>query len=375
MGTPTAPTGLEYVPYGELGGRPNVIVDGSAAEGTVLCLSHWPGTATPTDLQADLSAEMAFRYLRTFDRHGDARLVSNNHADQDGLVSVFALVDPAAARAHEALLTDVAAAGDFGTYRLRDAARASMAISAYADGERSPLAADLVAADDPTGLLYTELLPRLVELATHPERYEALWAEEDAALAASECSVARDVAIEEVPDLDLAVITVPDGAPAGGGHRFGGQWTVGLHPMAVHNATDRLALLTVRGRRYDLRYRYETWVQLRSRLARPRRDLAPLAAALTERESGGAHWVADPPGSLTAGLRLVGQDGGDDVESDLDPGTFRSLVEHHLRTAPPAWDPYPAADPCHGAPAAGTGVGQTTSGRSSASLPPSTNST
>ncbi len=335
MGTPT---GLEYVPYGELGGRPNVIVDGSAARGTVLCLSHWPGTPTPPDLQADLSAEMAFRYLRTFDRHGDARLVSNNHADQDGLVSVFTLTDPAEALAHEALLTDVAAAGDFGTYRLRDAARASMAISAYTDGERSPLAADLATADDPTGLLYTELLPRLVEMATHPDRYEALWAEEDAALTASEKAVAGDVVIEEVPELDLAVISVPEVAPAAGGHRFGGAWADGLHPMAVHNATDRLALLTIRGRRYDLLYRYETWVQLRSRPARARRDLAPLAAALTEREAAGATWVADPPSSLTAGLRLV--DG--EAESSLDPTTFRALVEDHLRTAPPAWDPYPA---------------------------------
>ena len=339
----STPSGLEYVPYGELAGRPNVVVDGSAAAGTVLCLSHWPGTVTPAEVQADLSAEMAFRYLRTFDRHGDARLVSNNHADQDGLVSVFALTDPAGALAHEPLLTDVAAAGDFGTYRLRDAARASMVISAYTDHERSPVAAAMAVSDDPTGLLYTELLPRLVEIATHPARYEALWAEEDAALTASEKAVADDVVIEEVPDLDLAVVTVPDGAPAGGGHRFGGDWAVGLHPMAVHNATDRLALLTVRARRYDLLYRYETWVQLRSRPARPRRDLAPLAAALTEREAGGAEWVADPPSSLTAALRLADPD----AESSLDPTTFRTLVEDHLRTAPPAWDPFPAPAAAH----------------------------
>lgn len=330
--------GLEYLPYDALDGRPNVIVDGSATAGTVLCLSHWPGTPSPTDVQADLSAEMAFRYLRSFDRHGDARLVSNNHADQDGLVSIFALVDPATALEHEALLTDVAAAGDFGTYRHRDAARASMVISAYTDHQRSPVAAELAATDDPTGLLYTELLPRLVEMATHPERYEALWGEEDAALTASEQRVALDVAIEEVPALDLAVVTVPEDAPAGGGHRFGGEWAAGLHPMAVYNATDRLALLTVRGRRYDLLYRYETWVQLRSRPARARRDLAPLAVALTERESAGAEWVADPPSSLTASLRLADAD----AESSLDPATFRALVEDHLRTAPVAWDPYPA---------------------------------
>jgi hypothetical protein len=77
---------------------------------------------------------MVFRYLE--DRvplHGHARVVSNNHFDQDGLVSVFALVDPVEARARRALLEDLAAAGDFATYRYRDAARASMVISALTD--------------------------------------------------------------------------------------------------------------------------------------------------------------------------------------------------------------------------------------------------
>ncbi len=335
----TERTPLEYVPYGDLAGRANVIVDGSAAEGTVLCLSHWPGTPTPPELQADLSAEMAFRYLRSFDRHGGARLVSNNHFDQDGLVSVFALTDPGAALAHEALLIDVAAAGDFGTYRHRDAARASMAIAAFADPARSPLAAALDDTVDPTGLLYTELLPLLVELATAPDHFAELWADEDATLTASERCVAERVDIDEVPALDLAVVTVPEDAPDTGGHRFGSDWSAGLHPMALHNATERLALLVVRGRRYELVYRYETWVQLRSRPLRQRVDLGPLATRLTELEGAGAVWRADPPGNLTAALTLPAG-----VESSLEPTRFRSLVEHHLGTAPPAWDPFPAGD-------------------------------
>ena len=128
MGTP-----LVFHPYHDLRGRPNVIVDGSATAGTVLCLSHWPHTPCPAGCEADLSAEMAFRYLGCSHLHGDAGLVSNNHFDQDGLVSMFTLVDPEAALAHRELLMDLASAGDFGTYRSRDAARASMAIAAFAD--------------------------------------------------------------------------------------------------------------------------------------------------------------------------------------------------------------------------------------------------
>ncbi len=333
MGTP-----LVFHPYHDLRGRPNVIVDGSATAGTVLCLSHWPHTPCPAGCEADLSAEMAFRYLGCSHLHGDAGLVSNNHFDQDGLVSMFTLVDPEAALAHRELLMDLASAGDFGTYRSRDAARASMAIAAFADPERSPLPglpSDYRAA---TAVLYEALLGRAVELVTHTDRYSALWRDEDACLTASERCLRGQVRIEEVPDVDLAIFTVPDegpGIPREGGHRFASRWVAGLHPMALHNATDRMAVAVLQGRRCTFTYRYETWVQFRSRPLRRRVDLAPLSQVLNELETGRVTWEADEPGSLVAGLRCTG--GG---ESGIAPGRFRALLLDHLRTAAPAWNPY-----------------------------------
>src|SRR3954469_11449641 len=157
---------LRYVPYDEMRGAPNIVVDGSATEGTVLCLSHWPNMPAPPGLDRDLSAEMALAYLDRADLHGVADIVSNNHFDQDGLMSVYALVAPEAARARLEYLIDVAAAGDFGTYTMRDAARVSMVIAAFADPERSPLppgAGDRVAA------LYEEMLGKLPEVLEHPD--------------------------------------------------------------------------------------------------------------------------------------------------------------------------------------------------------------
>jgi len=342
-----APAPLHYVPYDELGpATPSVVVDGSPAPGTVLCLSHWPGIASPDAFHADLSAEMAFRYARAFDRHGGAEAVSNNHFDQDGLVGVFALAEPEEALARRDLLVEVARAGDFAVTSSRRAARVSMALAAFADPARSPLpglgARDGYAAL--TATCYEETLGRLAELCDHVERARDLWADEDETLRTSIAALASGaVTVEEVPALDLAVVTVADAAPRRGGHRFGGRWVVGvarLHPMALHGATGRGALLAVHGRRYELTYRYESWVQYRSRPVRPRVDLAPLAEALNEAEAGcgtGAHWRAEPVSALTPALGLAG---GPDAESGLPAGTVRSLVESHLRSAPPAWDPY-----------------------------------
>lgn len=310
---------MRFAPYDRLDGRPNVVVDGSPTDGTAVTLTHWPGYPPPPEVAADLSAQIAFRWLEHPELHpAGVELVSNNHFDQDGLVSAFALTEPDAAFARRAVLEGLAAAGDFATYRHRDAARASMVVSSWSAELASP---------------YEEALPRLAELCDHVERWRDVWEEEDAVLAASEAAFERgDATVVEHPDVELAVVTVGEGAPTGGGHRFGGERVSGLHPMAVHGATDRLVVATIRGRRYEVRHRYESWVQLVSRPLRLRRDLVPLAERLNDEEAGGT-WTATPVGGLIPVLTVGG-------ESSIAPARFTDLVVAHLRDAPPAWDPF-----------------------------------
>ncbi len=332
-------TPLRFLPEADAAEVPNVVVDGAPNANTVLSLTHWPGFPTPDGLAADLSAQMVFRYLdEGAGRHEPARVVTNNHFDQDGLVGVFALVDPETALAQRQLLEDVAAAGDFATYQDRRAARLSMVLAAYADPARSPLGAAALSGPYPQtcGLLYTELLDRLATLAGDLDAVQDLWIEEDSELSAAEAAIASgSVTVDELPHVDLAVLTVPEEAPGHGGHRFAHGIVPGLHPMAVHNATDRFRIVQIRGRRYELAYRYETWVQYRSRRPLPRADLAPLADRLNQAEDGAARWSAEPVDTLTPRLRLD-----DGHESTLDPATFLAQVVAHLETATAAFDPY-----------------------------------
>jgi hypothetical protein len=324
---------MRFVPYHQLDGRPNIVLDGSPTDGTVLCVTHWPGYPPPEQIADDLSAQMAFRLLDHPELTVGAELVSNNHFDQDGLVSIHALVHPDAALARRGLLEDVAAAGDFAIYRDRRAARVSMTLSAFATGR-----GDIELPDDypgQCGVLYADWVERLPELCDDVDRYRDLWADEDATLDATEAAIARgDVTFEERPDVELAIVDVDAGAPNAGGHRFGGTWQDGLHPMGVHNATERLVVATVRGRRYDVEHRYETWVQLRSRPARRRCDLAPLADRLQDEERGDAVWSATPVGGLVPHLRSG------DGDSSIDRDGFLTLLTDHLRDAPPAWHPF-----------------------------------
>jgi hypothetical protein len=109
--------------------------------------------------------------------------------------------------------------------------------------------------------------------------------------------------------------------------------------MAVHEATERGALLVLRGRRYEFTYRYESWVQYRTRAVRPRVDLRPLAERLNAEENDGAVWVAEDVSGLTPVLAPTG--GGElREESSVPPERVVGLVKAHLQSAPPAWDPY-----------------------------------
>jgi len=328
---------LRYEPYEAAASVPNVVVDGAPNPSTVLSLTHWPGFPAPNGLAADLSAQMVFRYLCSPTLlHGVADVVTNNHFDQDGLVSAFALTNPEQALSRRILLEDVAAAGDFATYRDRRAARLSMLLAAYADPERSPLAPLPADYQETCGLLYSELLERLPELIDGLEDHRELWNEEDSQLSASEAALAAgDVLVEEHPEVDLAVVTIDDRTAGWSGHRFAGAQFDGIHPMALHNATERFALLLVHGRHYRFVYRYETWVQYQSRRPRARVDLVELAEQLTSLEADGTTWRADPAGALTPQLQPTG-----DAESSIDPATVVSLVERHLAEAPSAWDPY-----------------------------------
>jgi len=322
-----SPTSLRYEAYEATTDRPNVVVDGSPNPGTVLSLTHWPGIASPPGTEADLSAQMVFRYLdRGADLHGDAELVTNNHFDQDGLVAVHALSAPEHALAHRELLEDLAAAGDFATYRFREAARLSMVVHAFA--ERTPVA--------PPADLYREMLGRLPELVANPDQVKDLWEEEDQALTESEAALASGaVQVTEQPEVDLAVVDFADPDQHWTGHRFSHRAFPDIHPMAINNATDCFALLVVRGRRYRFTYRYETWVQYRSRRPKARVDLTPLAEELTAAEPGSAHWSAEVPGELAPVLTLVDGD-----ESGLDRADVLERLTRHLREAPVAWDPY-----------------------------------
>lgn len=311
-----------------------MIIDGAPRPGTVLTLSHWPGTPTPKELWADLSAEIVRRAradARIFS-HG-VRVATIDHYDVDGVVALGFLVADGLSDVHGPLLVEASRVGDFDVVRDDRAALVAFALGALGPGRiesgRSMSLSEATAA----------ALDILTSLAERPEAFESLWDPEATAYRATSAAVAGGaVEIREILDLDLAVVTVDSASGEIPGARWG---DAPLHRAAIHSATSCLRVATLSEGFYEVRFRYESWVRLTSRRPRPRVDLAPLAATLSAAEVDGARWEFDGAGAITPALHLVGG-----RRTNLEANFFVDTLCRYLETAdagPPAWDPWAMA--------------------------------
>lgn len=333
------------------------MVDGAPRRRSVVTLSHWPQAATPKAVARDLSVEMALDYarmavgwpssgggggggrggdgavaMRALLERGEAALaVTNDHFDEDGLMSVLSLVDPEWALEREHLLVGIASCGDFGVVpeEVGDlAARVAFAIEPLADEEAGPGAG--------TSDRYLAVLPVIRSLIDRPASYEALWHEEITVYEAGRRALERgDVTLDEEPELDLTVVRRAAGASSAGA--AGG---LPVHAAVVHSTSPSSRILAFDGSRCELYLRYESWVRYCSRRVPLRPDLAPLAAELTSLEPGPLTWEAHGVGAIVCRLRPLGEG-----ETELSPEVVTKRVRAYLRRAPGAWDPWRDAGP------------------------------
>jgi hypothetical protein len=316
---------LRYLPYDQTNAIPNIIVDGTANEGTTVTLSHWRRSGTPVELAADTSTEIVFKYLDTPRFHVEAEVVSNNHFDDDGVFGVFTLTNTGIASKHRELLIDAAQAGDFNVYKDRNAARLAFVTTAYADPEKSPLPTSIFRLRYPelAAELYRAVLDLMPALLDDLESYRPIWEEPDRQLTDSEKLLEGGiVTIEERPDLDLAIVRYPDFE------------TPNCHPFAIHSRTERSRLLTLKRGKIEFQYRYESWVRMASRRPALRVDLTPLVEELN-REEGSSAWTFAGVDQVVPRLHRSGRGPG-----VITHERFLDLLERQLRSGVPAWNPY-----------------------------------
>ena len=104
-------------------------VDGTVSNS--IHFSHWEGNETPPELKADTSTEIALNLVAAPNRDELTRgieLVTNNHFDTDGVLSVWTVLTGERALELREQLIPAAEAGDFSEFKSEAAVRASIVI-------------------------------------------------------------------------------------------------------------------------------------------------------------------------------------------------------------------------------------------------------
>lgn len=313
---------MQYIPYGPaLEHVPNVAVGGPGNDATVLELSHWPRNNTPERFKADSGTEIVLNYLQSVQVEAsleEASAVSSRNYSVDGLISLWAILNPKAALQQRALLVAVAECSDFDKWSGETATKITCTLNRLEIEASSPNHGRAPDSDDleRTASLYQEMLGLVPMLLDNVASFDRSWRHEyEQVVDGRELFATDQATIQEIPELDLAVFELPHTA----------------HSVALYEQTDcsRIALVVDR-HRYEVRYRYESWVELQSRHPPARIDLRPFADLLETFEGMPGEWIADDVSEPRPRFRFCGPES-DISPSSVTPGLFVRLLASYLR--------------------------------------------
>lgn len=168
---------MRFVSYSPaLAQVPKISVDGLVDN--ALNLTHWPGNNTPQEFKADITAEIAFKFVRSPRSEEMTRgieILTNNHFDSDGVIPVWVLLNPEEALEHESRLVAAARCGDFDWVENEEALKMNLTIDLFGCSPLSPLRKKMERAKSSDQVLYDFFLDDLIGIYDHVDRYESLW--------------------------------------------------------------------------------------------------------------------------------------------------------------------------------------------------------
>jgi len=281
---------------------PKLSIDGTVDN--AIHFSHWKGNQTPESVKADTSTEIALNLVAAPNRDeltGGIELVTNNHFDTDGVLSVWTVLTGERALELREQLIAAAEAGDFSELSTKEAVRASIVIqgseSPIDEDAGSPLARQLAGGPvDDEAQAYELVLPHVERVLTHTNDYQSLWCDAWNRIATALESFAKGRSrVEEDLEAKFSMITLAPEIFSSRGFkptRHGAPFTA-----ISHYAKGEIFLIATPlddGWAYRMDYPYYSWAEtvVRPRIVRP--DLSELMTRLNEIDpSASGRWKAD----------------------------------------------------------------------------------
>ena len=282
---------------------PKLSVDGTVSKS--IHFSHWQGNETPAELKADTSTEIALNLVTSSKRNELTKnidLVTNNHFDTDGMLSVWTVMTGERAAQYRDVLIAAAEAGDFSEYSSADGVRISLAIQGsdqviLGDDTGSPLARLLAGTDvNDDARCYELIMPEVERLLTNINDYEPLWREGwKNIIDALESFDRGSSKVIEFADSCVSLITL---AP----EIFNGEGFNPTRHSAPYTAISKfargelfvIAIPTTDGWFYRIDYPYYSWAETVVRPQIERRDLTNVLNGLNEKDANrNGQWQPD----------------------------------------------------------------------------------
>jgi len=297
---------------------PKLSVDGTVSNS--IHFSHWEGNETPAELKADTSTEIALNLVGSPNRndltHG-IELVTNNHFDTDGVLSVWTVLTGQRAVDLREQLIPAAEAGDFSEFTNERAVRASIAIQGSdqpTPGEESgsPLASHLAGENlDDDARAYDLVLPEVERVVTKTDEYESLWRAAWEKIALAMESFERGTSkVTEFTAAGLSLVTLAPEVFSSNG--FNPTRHAAPYTAISRYAKGELFLITTpvkNGWVYRIDYPYYSWAETIVRPPVPRCNFSKLLVELNQLESERTGvWKLDSS-EMTSAIKFLGSDG------------------------------------------------------------------
>ena len=320
---------------------PKLSIDGTVDNS--IHFSHWQGNTTPPEVKADTSTEIALNLVASPNRAAltnSIELVTNNHFDTDGTLSVWTVLNGERALAHRDLLIAAAEAGDFSEHSSDDGVRVSIAIQgadqASPNNDTGSPLARLIAGEnvDDDTRAYELVLPEVERLLTNINEYESLWREGwESVAAAIESFERRESKVTEFADTKISLITL---APK----LFDGAGFSPTRHAAPYTAISKfakgelflIAIPTNSGWFYRLDYPYYSWAETVVRPRVERRDLTAVLQLLNSKEGNHeGRWKPDNR-EMTSAVKFL-DSAGTLAASQLEPHEVAEVLTNSFLLA------------------------------------------
>jgi len=317
----------------EIADLPKLSVDGTVDNS--IHFSHWEGNKTPEEVKADTSTEIALNLVTSPHRDELTQgidLVTNNHFDTDGLLSVWSVMTGERAAEYHDVLIAAAEAGDFSEYSSETGIRASIAIQGSDQASPnndagSPLARQLAGAEvDDDARAYDLLLPEVERLITNINDYEDLWRDGWESIAkAIESFESGSSQVKEFTENDLSLVTL---APQiFSGSRFNPTRHSAPYTAISQYARGKLFVIAIPnsgGWFYRIDYPYYSWAETIVRPHVQRRDFTEVLRRLSESERNPGNWKLDSR-EMTSAVKFL-DESGSLATSSQSPDEVASIV-------------------------------------------------